>query len=384
MYPNYSDSDGNQRVMTKEILKCTSNVPLNDFEFNYMKHIHERAMEMAKENGTLAGIMRYYINVMGSEMRNVLDSETPERRKIANKKLLRLICKTRQSHWNLQGFMAYVTILIEQDHADINTKSSGGKTLLYKMCQATNLSDSDQYDVIMFLLAQGADPDQGNVLHWAVNRFSQNKCSELEYLNTFNRVIQEYGGNVNYQDKGTGHTLLFSLCQRTGISDSNQCDAIMSLLANGADPDQGHVLHWVVLQFYHDKISEAEFLELLRRIVEDYNANVNYQDERMGPYMIDAVYNFFYHDNGDIQYILSNLQLWSDKFIVVVTSFLQHGGDINIQHAKESKTILSLLCGIPAHMKPQDDVSYDEHDDENHYDVVYESLQPIVCNLSTL
>jgi hypothetical protein len=43
-----------------------------------------------------------------------------------------------------------MTSLLQNDHADINTESSDGYTLLCHLCEATLMPDHDQHEVVMF------------------------------------------------------------------------------------------------------------------------------------------------------------------------------------------------------------------------------------------
>jgi hypothetical protein len=135
------------------------------------------------------------------------------------------------------------------------------------------------------------------------------------------------------------------------MSDSDQYEAVMFLLANGADPNRGNALHWLVLRFYcqQEALTEVEFKELFHRIIQDYGANVN-----DGPFMIEALHDCFYQTYGDLKSNLPDLKGWSNRFLVAITIFVQYKSDINLQCLKKErswgysddsrhKTILSLF-----------------------------------------
>jgi ankyrin repeat protein len=256
--------------------------------------------------------------------------------------------------------------------------------------------------VILINIAYGADPNEGNVLRWIVHRYYKNKkCSEADYSRVFNHIIQKYRATVNHPDKRTGHTLLFDICHDTEMSDNDQYDAIKFLLFHGADPNQGNVLRWLVLHYYDNKISKSKFSELFCLIVEKYGSNVNYHDEFNAPFLLAAVHDYFYNVEDDIRgrVLSNNLQSWSEKFIESITIFLQYSGDIDIQHPKNHKTLLSLICDLPTDMKNyiSENSEDDEHDEEDHEEnddeddedddnqlADYEALRSIVCNISNL
>jgi hypothetical protein len=157
------------------------------------------------------------MTTMDIGMKEVLKLETHEvnlqRQTTANMKLVDLRHGFNQRNWNIHRFMATVTILIEQDHADINTTSYKGNTLLAYLCcccccDETMMSDSDQYAAIMFLLDHGADPNRGNVLRWVTLRYYYNKCTESDFVSMFHCIIHDYGADVNFQDNVTGPFLI--------------------------------------------------------------------------------------------------------------------------------------------------------------------------------
>jgi hypothetical protein len=192
-----------------------------------VKHLHERGIAKAKQKkgGNLASIFRFYTGVLDSKIRNFVknESEISEKRKKANRKLLHLVYKLRQSDCNLQFFKAHVTILLQQDKADINVQFANGKTLLATICEEAEISDQNQYNVILFLLEQGADPNQGKVLRWIVYHFYKKiRCKHSEYVTLMKSVIRDYNANVNYQDKRTGNTLLYDICKETEMRNSDQ------------------------------------------------------------------------------------------------------------------------------------------------------------------
>jgi hypothetical protein len=164
--------------------------PLFDFEMDVMNRTYERVVALAEQNGTIASGLRNYMNILNIEIRIVLDFETPERREKANKELVSLAFKIQQSRLGIHAFRATVTVLLQQDNVNINATSSYGRTLLFKICRATNISHSYQYDAIMFLLANGADPNRGSVLRWVSLRYLQNKCTELEFAELFNKSFK--------------------------------------------------------------------------------------------------------------------------------------------------------------------------------------------------
>jgi hypothetical protein len=131
------------------------------------------------------------------------------------------------------------------------------------------------------------------------------------------------------------------------MTDSDQYDVIMFLLAKGADSNQGQVLRWVVQQFYHDKCSESEFVELFFRIVNDHGAHVNYQENGIGPCILEAIHDYFYDGNGSIRRNLSYSKSWLDKVTLTINTFLENNGDINIQHIHTQKTLLCKIGDVP-------------------------------------
>jgi hypothetical protein len=206
---------------------------------------------------------------MHYETTKVLNDETFEkklqRKEEANEKIFNLGWDTHHRTWKIHEFIATVSMLIHQDNTDINTE------------------------------------------------YHEQRYKGGPILCVYN--------------------ILSVLCCRSvateGMSDSDQYDAIMFLLANGADPSQGFVLYWVVLRFYCDKCSDSDFVELFRLMIEKYGAVVNFQDQAIGACMIKVLDEYLYDDQ------VSSLQSWSHQFQVATATFLQFNGDINIQHLKE-------------------------------------------------
>jgi hypothetical protein len=72
------------------------------------------------------------MNILNVELRNAVESETPERQKKANKKLQCLVSKIRQPQSKIYDFMATVSIML-QLHVNINAISTKGRKLLSKI-----------------------------------------------------------------------------------------------------------------------------------------------------------------------------------------------------------------------------------------------------------
>jgi hypothetical protein len=163
--------------------------------------------------------------------------------------------------------------------------------------------------------------------HWNVQRFTDNVTS----------LLQQYHGNIiDSNDDEYRNTLLSRLCTKTVLPDQDQYDAILFMLRNGADPDRGRVLYWVVLRYYQNKCTEYEFQVLFRHIIEYYKANVNYGTKYVPPFMLDVTCDF----SGEID----NFRSWCNRFNVVLTEFLHHGGDINSQNLPDDhETLLSFF-----------------------------------------
>jgi hypothetical protein len=142
--------DNNDDIITDE--------PLTDYEFESIIRMHERAMVLAKQDATLAGMIRNFMSVLDPTVRHVLDGKTSEekvqRREAVNKKLIGLRQELEKPNWKINGFKASVTILLQEEQADIDTECSHGNTLLSGFCMGPELtetiSDSDQYEAIMF------------------------------------------------------------------------------------------------------------------------------------------------------------------------------------------------------------------------------------------
>jgi ankyrin repeat protein len=246
---------------------------MNDIEYTAINRIFGKAMAMTKrdDDGKYATIIRKHAKLMMEELGNDFDVEMAqeqrqlyeERQAEANRQLFKLVKKKGQPNWNLQSFMETVTNLIQQQNADINTKDKYGNTLLSYFCFTAKLTDQDQSDAITFLLAQGADPNQGRVLDWVIRRY---------------------------------------------------CD---------------------------HKIVESEFVEILHRMIEDYHLDVN-SKEGNSPW-IGKVIHFLMYECNDVFSGIINLRFWSVYFFVIITNFLKHHGDINLQDSNDGSTILSLV-----------------------------------------
>jgi hypothetical protein len=58
----------------------------------------------------------------------------------------------------------------------------------------------DQYDAIMYLLAQGSDLNCGHVGLYSDIFQQEEELSKDKFIELFCRIIEEYGADVNYQD----------------------------------------------------------------------------------------------------------------------------------------------------------------------------------------
>jgi hypothetical protein len=149
------------------------------------------------------------------------------------------------------------------------------------------------------------------------------------------------------------------------MSDSDQYDAVMFLLSHGADCNRGNVLFWVRLQFYSDKCTDLDFIELFRLMIEKHGADANFQDLGIGPCMLDALNEYLYDDETAM------LPTFSDQFMVAITTFLRYNGDINIQHLRNLTTLVSSLCQKYLHMK-------------QYVHAKYKAFHSNVCNIATV
>jgi ankyrin repeat protein len=196
-------------------------------------------------------------------------------------------------------------------------------------------------------------------------------------------LLREEYVDINTQYRWGGGTLLSRLCKsRNMMSHTDQQDAIMFLLENGADPNRGEVLRWIIKCYYQNKYTDSEFVGIFSRIIQDYSANVNYRDEQSGPFMLQPIHDYFYYgDDDDIddendgegelkRKHISELQLWSDHCQIAISSFVQYGGDVNVQDITNHHTLLSLLCNIASDIKRY-------HSNNN------EAFQSIVCSMTS-
>jgi hypothetical protein len=177
-----------------------------------MQQMNVRAVVLAERNGKVAALIRSYLSRLDSEMSKVLNAQSLDmklqRREEANEKLLRLAFHTNQLTWMIQNFVAMVTMLIQQDHADINNESFEESSIprvcnilsVISSCRVgtVGMSDSDQYDAIMLLLSHGADPNQGNALYWVLLRFYHDKCTDSEFIELFHCLINNYGATCQF------------------------------------------------------------------------------------------------------------------------------------------------------------------------------------------
>jgi hypothetical protein len=49
------------------------------------------------------------------------------------------------------------------------------------------------------MLEVGADPDEGDIFHWAIHSCSRDQLMESEFREIFQRTVKEFGVNVNSQ-----------------------------------------------------------------------------------------------------------------------------------------------------------------------------------------
>jgi hypothetical protein len=220
------------------------------------------------------------------------------------------------------------------------------------------------------------------------NRWKKNVHS---YLAAYTAILQYEHGDIDLKFPSRD-TLLSSICRNNDtLSFQNQYDAILLLLDNGADPDRGQVLGWILHRYYQGQCSEWEFIGLFQRIMDNYAVDVNYQEKYVAPFMMESLHNFFYEKNNKyrLQMRLPNLHSWSDQFIVATTIYLQYGCNINIRHSRDEPTLLSKLCNIMKDLKnsiekynemyDEENENEDETDEENREEE-YEVFCSVVCS----
>jgi ankyrin repeat protein len=89
--------------------------------------------------------------------------------------------------------------------------------------------------------------------------------------------------------------------------------------------------------------------------------------------MLEELHDYFYDEDGNMKSYQTSLLSCSERFCLTITIYLQYDGDINVQHAIQRQTLLSLLGDITL-------VAGNEINDEP----TCKSSPFIVCNLSTL
>jgi Ankyrin repeats (many copies) len=155
---------------------------------------------------------------------------------------------------------------------------------------------------------------------------------DIEMVQEQRQLVEERRAEANRQ--------LFNLANEKGQPNWNLqsfMETITNLLAQGADPNVGCVLTSVVHRYCRNKITEYEFVEIFHRMVQEYGADVNFQTERYGPWIVTMIDHL-------IQKYNENRRVLTDCFYVIIANFLKHKGDINIQNAKTGSTILSSVC----------------------------------------
>jgi hypothetical protein len=95
----------------------------------------------------------------------------------------------------------YNYLAISTIYADINTFDEHGQTLLCKLC---NIGESDREE-ILFLLENGADPNQGMALYELIETFWHNYYTTPEFIQLFHGIVADYGANVDYNNKREGY-----------------------------------------------------------------------------------------------------------------------------------------------------------------------------------
>jgi ankyrin repeat protein len=121
-------------------------------------------------------------------------------------------------------------------------------------------------------------------------------------------------------------------------------DVIMFLLEKGADPNQAQVLSWVMTRYCYNIITESEFIEMFHRMIEAYGADVNAREDGTNAPWILTVVNDLMDEDLMISGVSNNERLWTEFLYVIISTFLKHHGDINIQNTKTGSTILSTVC----------------------------------------
>jgi hypothetical protein len=154
-------------------------------------------------------------------------------------------------------------------------------------------------------------------------------------------LLQDYHANIDMETTD-GETIASEICIEEELPDQEKFDAILFLLENSADANRGLVLHLVANRYSQDVRSKSEFQDLFHRIVTDYDANVNFCNERNVPFL-QTVFDGYY-DYRDDQRSMLSLQDWSDHFNGVFKTFQRYSGDVNAQQPGILIPLLPQIC----------------------------------------
>ena len=236
--------------------------------------------------------------------------------------------------------------------ADVNVKTDRGETPLDIVCNNSDLSDDETYNLVNMFLKHGAKIDSDNVRSCLTGAMFYNKQKTC-------MLLLEHGADVN--TKYLSKSILYYACKWRNIP------LIQTLLEHGADPNIGDTYYnvpclEVFIKDNYGKIDSTSYeaIKLLLKYGADPDIEIRRGSSDSSIITIACMTNNIelvkllldYHAKINNQNLFNNPLYYAsyDNNLEIIEELLKQGADLSLKlkDTQEQGTILTFLSSIPS------------------------------------